>query len=124
MFFSLQLCYGVGSENGEIPMLENHLNLENLAVDWGMFGYSQWGIGNLPPSEMGKIVENGVICESSIFRNIFPKIVKNSNFLLNFHRKFSPVILSFRRKFSPVILSFRPNSRKSNAGFYTVLKIG
>ena len=42
----------------------------------------------------------------------FPKIIKNSIFLLNFHQKFS----TFSRKF-PTICVFRPNARKINAWF-------
>ena len=42
----------------------------------------------------------------------FPKIVKNSIFLLNFHWKLS----NFSRNF-PTICVFRPNTRKINAWF-------
>ena len=42
----------------------------------------------------------------------FPKIDKNSNFLMNFDQKISKFSQNF-----PTICIFRPNARKINAGF-------
>ena len=47
----------------------------------------------------------------------FPKIVKNSNFLLNFHQKFS----NFSQNFKTICI-FRPNARKINAWFVKFLE--
>ena len=64
---------------------------------------------------MGKIVaENGVIDEDYFFATTFPKIVKNSIFLLNLYQQFSKFSQNF-----PNICVFRPNARKVNSGFKT-----
>ena len=43
----------------------------------------------------------------------FPKIDKNSNFLMSFYQKISKFSLNFT-----TICIFRPNARKINAGFF------
>ena len=43
----------------------------------------------------------------------FPKIDKNSTFLMNFYQKISKFSENF-----PTICIFRPNARKINAGFF------
>ena len=66
-----------------------------------------------PPPEIVKIVvENDVISEGSIFSTTFPKIDKNSIFLMNFYQKISKFSQNF-----PTICICRPNARKINDGF-------
>ena len=70
-----------------------------------------------PLPEMGKIdVENGCYLLRVFWATTFPKIVKNSIFLLNFHQKISNLNI-------PIIICIvRPKVRKINGGFLSFLK--
>ena len=67
----------------------------------------------LSPTEMEiKLLKNAGISESSILATAFPKIIKNSIFLLNFYQKISKISQNFQ-----IFRVFRPNVRKINACF-------
>ena len=67
-----------------------------------------------PPPEMEKnCCRKMILFPKALFlATTFPKIVKNSIFLLNFYQKFSKISQNF-----PKIRIFRPNTRKINAWF-------
>ena len=67
-----------------------------------------------PPPEMEKIVIDKMMLflKALFLATTFPKIVKNSIFLLNFYQKLSKFSQNFQ-----TIRIFRPNARKSNSWF-------
>ena len=74
--------------------------------------------GTSPPPRNGKnCCRKMMLFPKVLFlATTFPKIVKNSMFLLNFYQKFSKISQNF-----PTIRVFRPNARKINA-WLVVLK--
>ena len=66
-----------------------------------------------PPPEIGKnCCRQMMLFPKDLFlATAFPKIDKNSSFLMNFYQKISRFSQHFRR-----ICIFRPNARKINAG--------
>ena len=74
-------------------------------------GRSQ-GKGKIPPKPKNLLLKMGIFPNALFLVTNFPKIVKNSLFLLNFHQKFS--------KFPNTV--FRPNARKIIARFVNFLK--
>ena len=68
--------------------------------------------GFKPPNRKNCRRKMMLFSKALFFATTFPKIDKNSIFLVNFCQKIS----KFSRNF-PTICIFRPNARKSNAGF-------
>ena len=58
-----------------------------------------------------------ILFPKALFLATFPKIVKNSIFLMNFYQKFSKISQNF-----PTIRVFRPKARKINAWFVNLFE--
>ena len=66
-----------------------------------------------PPRNRKQCWRKMVLFPKALFlATTFPKLAKNSIFLLNFYQKFS----KFSQNFQTISI-FRPNARKSNTGF-------
>ena len=69
--------------------------------------------GKSPPHETGKIAVKMMLFPKALFLSTtFPKIVKNSIFLLHFYHKLSKISQNF-----PTIRVYRPNAQKINVWF-------
>ena len=71
------------------------------------------GVKSTPPRNGKNCCRKMMLFQKALFIvTKFPKLVKNSIFLWNFHQNFSKFSQNF-----PTICVIRPNSRKINAGF-------
>ena len=94
--------------------------LSFIRMSQRIFSKQQWrSQGESLPPKLEKCCRKMMLFPKALFlATTFPKIVKNSIFLLNFYQKFSKITQNFQK-----FVCFRPNARKFNAPLIKILKI-